>query len=66
MPGKERTAADAKREFLALARLPDANVRTLSRCFGISPPTGHELPHRYGEDGERTSTLRQRLCRGLI
>ena len=66
MPGKERTAADATREFVALARLPDANVRALSRRFGISPTTGHALPHRYAEYGEATSSLRQGLCRGLI
>ena len=45
MPGKERTAADAKREFVTLARLPDANIRASYRCFGISPPTSHALPH---------------------
>ena len=66
MPGKERTAADAKREFLALARLPDANIRASYRCIGISPPTGHALLHRYAEDGEGTSSLRQGLSRGLI
>ena len=43
---------DAKREFVALARAPDANIRALCRRFAISPPTGYALLRRYAEEGE--------------
>ena len=60
MPWKESTAVDAKREFVALARAPAANIRALCRRFAISPPTGYALLHRYAEEGEGAFTSRSR------
>lgn len=43
MPWASRTASEAKHEFVALARLPRANIRALCRAFNISPKTGYKL-----------------------
>jgi len=51
MPWKARDKMSLRREFAALAALPDTNMRELCRRFGISPTTGYKWHRRYMEEG---------------
>ena len=42
MPWKEVTAVSLRKEFIALALLPDSNISDLSRRFGISRKTAYK------------------------
>ncbi len=46
MPWKEVSPMSARREFVTLATAPEANVRELSRRFGISPTTAYKWIQR--------------------
>jgi transposase InsO family protein len=52
MPFAGKSAMDAKREFVALARVDGANVSALCRRFGISRQLGWRLLRRHGEEGD--------------
>jgi len=51
MPWKEVTAVSLRKEFIALALLPDSNISDLSRRFGISRKTAYKWLQR-AESGE--------------
>ena len=61
MPWRERTIMSEKREFVMLASQQNANIRALSRRFGVSPTTAYELLRRYRTSGE--NGLRERSRR---
>lgn len=47
MPFREVSAMDSRLEFVCLAGVEGANVRSLCRRFGISPTTGYKWLERY-------------------
>lgn len=47
MPFHEVSAMDSRLEFVCLAGVDGANVRSLCRRFGISPTTGYKWLERY-------------------
>jgi transposase len=54
MPWASRTVPEARREFIALAEAPGANIRALCRQFNVSPNTAYKLLRRcrtLGEEG---------------
>lgn len=51
MPWKVGSPMSLRREFVALAQNPDANIRDLCRRFGISPKTGYKWLDRFQELG---------------
>jgi len=51
MPWKVGTSMSIRREFVALARNPGANIRDLCRRFGVSAKTGYKWLDRYREFG---------------
>jgi transposase len=53
MPWASRTVVEARREFVALAQSPDANIRALCRRFNVSPKTAYELLRRFRTAGEQ-------------
>ena len=54
MPWKANTIIEARREFLALAHAPGANVRALCRQFGVSANTAYEVLNRFRSEGDST------------
>jgi transposase-like protein len=54
MPWASKTVADEKREFVALAQAPAANIRALCRQFNVSPNTAYKLLRRYRKLGRST------------
>ena len=52
MPWAVKTAIQAKREFVALAQSPRANVRALCRQFSVSANTAYKTLNRFRELGE--------------
>jgi transposase InsO family protein len=52
MPWQESSVETLRQEFVMLARQEDANIRELSRRFGIRPQTGYTLLARYRREGE--------------
>jgi len=46
MPWKNVSTMSARAEFVALAAVEGANIRSLCRRFGISPKTGYKWIHR--------------------
>jgi transposase len=53
MPWKARTIIEARREFVALAQSPDANIRALCRRFNVSANTAYEILKRFRVEGEK-------------
>jgi len=51
MPFHERSRMDARLEFVMLASVEGANVRSLCRRFGVSPTTGYKWLERWRIDG---------------
>ena len=51
MPFHEGSRMDARLEFVMLASVEGANVRSLCRRFGISPTTGYKWLERWQLDG---------------
>lgn len=51
MPWKEVSTMALRHEFVHLANQDGANVRELSRRFGISPTTAYKWLNRYDEQG---------------
>lgn len=51
MPWKECTYMSLRREFVNLARSPDANVSELCRRFGVSRKTGYKWLGRFASHG---------------
>lgn len=51
MPFREVSAMDSRLEFVCLAGVEGANVRSLCRRFGISPTTGYKWLERYRAQG---------------
>jgi transposase InsO family protein len=51
MPWKECSPVDLRREFVELARAPQANVAALCRRFGISRKTGYKWMGRFDSAG---------------
>ena len=46
-----------RREFVELARQPDANIRALCRRFDISPKTGYKWLNRYTQEDASANAL---------
>lgn len=53
MPWASTTATEAKQEFIRLALLPNANVRSLCRRFNVSPKTAYDVLSRFRAMGEQ-------------
>ena len=53
MPWASRTVLEAKREFVALAHSPNANIRAVCRQFNVSPTTAYQLLRRFRAVGEQ-------------
>src|SRR5215470_7278556 len=51
MPFREVSRMDARLEFVMLASVEGANVRSLCRRFGVSPTTGYKWLERWRIDG---------------
>ena len=51
MPFHEGSRMDARLEFVMLASVEGANVRSLCRRFGVSPTTGYKWLERWRLDG---------------
>jgi len=51
MPWPVKNLINIRLEFVDLARQPEANVRELSRRFGISPTVAYKWLDRYARDG---------------
>jgi transposase InsO family protein len=49
-----------RREFVELARQPDANIRALCRRFGISPKTAYKWLSRFAQQDASADALRDR------
>jgi transposase InsO family protein len=60
MPFTGKSAMDAKREFVALARVEGANLSELCRRFAVSRTLGHRLLKRFAEEGEAGLAERSR------
>ncbi|HLG83585.1 MAG TPA: IS630 family transposase [Bradyrhizobium sp.] len=56
MPWVSQTVSEARREFVALANAPAANIRALCRQFNVSPNTAYKLLGRYRSFGEQAFT----------
>ena len=56
MPWVSKTASEARREFVALAKASGANIRALCRQFNVSPTTAYRLLSRYRSRGEQAFT----------
>ena len=52
MPWETKSVVEARREFVALAQFPNANIRALCRRFNISPNAGYETLNRFRAEGE--------------
>jgi transposase len=52
MPWQAITVFEARRQFIALAQDPAANIRALCRRFNISPQVGYKVLNRFRTDGE--------------
>jgi transposase len=52
MPWACKTAVEARREFVSLAKSPRANIRDLCRHFNVSPNTAYKLLNRFRAEGE--------------
>lgn len=63
MPWETKTVVEAKREFVALAQSPNANIRALCRRFNISPNAGYETLNRFRAEGEEGLLNRSRRPR---
>jgi len=53
MPWNSTTVIDARREFVALAQLPNANIRGLCERFNISPKTAYKFLNRFRTEGDK-------------
>jgi transposase len=53
MPWTSRTTVDARREFVLLAKSPNANIRALCRRFNVSPSTAYKVLNRFRAMGEK-------------
>lgn len=65
MPWREASRVSLRREFVALASHPEANVSALCRRFGISRKTGYKWLGRFeaeGAAGLRDRSRRPRSC----
>src|SRR5207245_2660007 len=51
MPFHEGSRMDARLEFVMLASIEGANVRSLCRRFGVSPATGYKWLERWRLEG---------------
>jgi len=51
MPWKEVSIMSERLEFVTLATAPQANIRHLCRCFGISSATAYKWLDRFQSDG---------------
>ena len=65
MPWEARTIIAARREFVALAQSPDANIRALCRRFNVSATTAYELLKRFQVEGEKGLYDRSRRPRHI-
>jgi transposase len=54
MPWEAKTIIEARRQFVAHARRPDANIRALCRAFNISANTAYKLLKRFQVEGEKS------------
>jgi transposase InsO family protein len=63
MPFCEVSIVDQREEFVRLASQPAANVRLLSRRYGISPTTGYKWLGRYARLGREGLSDRSRRPR---
>jgi len=52
MPWKNQSITMQRKEFIEFARQAGANVRELSRRYGVSPTTAYKWLGRYEEEGE--------------
>lgn len=52
MPWKEVSIVSQRKEFVEFAQDEQANIRELSRRFGISPMTGYKWKERYAQYGD--------------
>ena len=52
MPWASKTTIEARREFVALAEAPKANIRALCRRFNISPHVGYKFLNRFRAEGD--------------
>ena len=59
MPWQEVSTVSLRKEFVSLARQPDANVSELCRRFGISRKTGYKWLARYAA-GEQVAERSRR------
>ena len=65
MPWLSKTNFEARREFVALAQAPKANIQALCRRFNISPKVGYKFLNRFrveGDDGLRDRSRRPKRC----
>src|SRR4051794_8955199 len=53
MPWRSKTAIELRQEFVALATLPNANIRALCHQFNVSPETAYKLLRRVRTMGSR-------------
>jgi len=53
MSWKELTRMELRREFVLLARMPQANIRLLCRRFDIAPKTAYKWLKRFDELGDK-------------
>lgn len=60
MPWREQSVTDQRREFVALAMAPGANMRELCRRFGISRSNGYKWLQRYLSGGHAGLSDRSR------
>jgi transposase InsO family protein len=63
MPWKERDTVSLRREFVHLARSPEANMAELCRRFGVSRKTGYKWLARYEAGGADALADRSRRPR---
>ncbi len=52
MPWPAKSLIEARREFVTLALMPNANIRGLCRRFNISPGIAYQTVKRYREEGD--------------
>jgi len=60
MPWQEVSIMSQRLEFVTLATAPNANIRHLCRCFGISSGTAYKWLHRFKAAGADGLTDRSR------
>jgi transposase len=65
MPWEARTIIETKREFIALAQRPDANIRALCRRFNVSANTAYKILKRFQAEGEKGLHDRSRRPRRI-